>query len=244
MNLYVGTSGWSYPNWQGIFYPAEVKSKQYLEYYATQFNSVELNSSFYRLPKLEVVKGWRQRTPQNFHLCPKLSRWITHVKRLHEPEEPLEKFMSLFKALKHKLGPILVQLPPNLSLDSHYIEPFFDLFKNQYGNFQFAIEARHGSWISKAAFDLLDRYHLAWVIADSGGLYPEAVHVNSDLVYLRFHGRKELYASNYSSRELQPFAKKAKAWLEQGKKVWAFFNNDALGYAAANARVFRDLIIQ
>lgn len=239
----MGTSGWSYPEWAKRFYPDSVKAKAYLEYYCTQFSAVELNASFYRLPQLKVVKGWRDRTPAQFRFCPKLSRYITHIKRLKEARAPLKLFFTRMAPLRAKLGPILVQLPPTLALTSPHVEPFFDTLKKKYGTFRFAIEARHDSWTSDAAMHLLEAYDLGWVIADSGGHYPERVDITSDFAYFRFHGPKELYASQYRKGELAPFARIARTWLKKKKAIWAFFNNDVNAYAPKNAQTFRELTL-
>jgi len=242
-DLHVGTSGWSYQHWAGRFYPKEVKSREYLEYYVTHFDCVELNACFYRLPKEAVVKGWMKRTPDEFLFCLKMSRWITHIKRLHEAGDSLKMFFDRFRPLKKKLGPLLVQLPPSLIFNEDKVRPFFKLLHGRYRNYRFALEARHPSWVDDKVFTTLSQYGIAWVIADSGGFYPSEVVVTTDFVYLRFHGPGGLYASNYPEELLQPYAESSKTWLQQGKSVWAFFNNDANAHAVENARAFRAMIM-
>lgn len=240
--LYIGTSGWSYKHWEGIFYPKEVKLAKYLEYYTTKFNCVELNSSFYHLPQKKTVSGWVQRTPDAFKFCPKLSRYITHQKKLIDIEEPLQKFFDLFEEMKKKLGPVLIQLPPGLEFDPSLIEEFLELLKKRYHSHRFAIEVRNRTWITDHFFNLLEKYGIAFVIADSGTRFPYHETVTTDFVYLRFHGHESLYASNYSEADLAGYAQKIKHWLEQGNKVWGFFNNDFHGFAVKNAERLRNLI--
>ncbi len=241
-HVHIGTSGFSYSDWQGLFYPPEVKSKTYLEYYATQFDCVELNSCFYHLPKKEVVQGWYNRTPGDFRFCPKLSRLITHIHKLKSPDL-LHAFFNVFEPLKEKLGPVLIQLPPSLKVDAPQVEPFFRFLQSRYGKFLFAVEARHPSWISEEAYHLLKTYQLEWVISDSGGVYPSAPIVIGKIVYLRFHGPRDLYSSDYPIDILQAYALLVRELLQQKKKIWAFFNNDVHGYAVKNAREFRQLVL-
>jgi uncharacterized protein YecE (DUF72 family) len=239
----VGTSGWSYKHWAGgVFYPADVKSAKWLEYYLTQFDCTELNASFYRLPEAKTVDGWRERVPADFKFCPKLSRWITQLKKLKDPAEPLKTFFDRFEPLRERLGPVLVQLPPNFGYDAARTEFFYTLLREHYAAYRFALEARHESWFSPASLDLMRQYRIALVIADSGTRFPHNETITADWTYLRFHGPDGLYASNYAPEQLAGYADKIKAWLEQGLQVWAFFNNDAQGYAPKNARQLRDLV--
>jgi uncharacterized protein YecE (DUF72 family) len=153
--LYIGTSGWSYQHWSGIFYPIDIQPDKYLEHYITKFNCVELNSSFYHLPRDTTISGWAKRTPEKFRFCPKMSRFITHQMRLAKIEEPLKKYFDLFKGMRMRLGPILVQLPPGLSYNKSLVVDFLGTLKNQYFEYRFAIEIRHKSWIRDDFFDLL-----------------------------------------------------------------------------------------
>ena len=240
--LFIGTSGWSYRHWSGIFYPENVKPTQYLEYYLTKFNCVELNSSFYHLPRESTVKGWMKRTPESFRFCPKLSRFITHLKRLVKSEEALGKYFVVFQDLKMKLGPVLIQLPPGLSYDKSLIADFFDLLNAQYNQYRFAIEVRHKSWISDDFFQLLEQYGISFVMADSGNRFPYHEVVTADFVYLRLHGPEELYASNYDESDLLKYAEKIINWLNEDLEVWVFFNNDFGGFAVKNAMSLHEMI--
>jgi uncharacterized protein YecE (DUF72 family) len=238
--LHIGTSGWSYKHWHHIFYPDDLAASKYLEYYITQFNCVELNSSFYHLPLKATVEGWMRRTPADFIFCAKLSRYITHQLRLNNAEEALERFFAIFDIMKSRLGPVLIQLPPGLRYDSDKAENFFNILNRYYGDYQFALEIRHKSWITDKAFKILEENKIAFTIADSGERYPYYETTTADFVYMRFHGNGQLYASNYDENELIDYARKIGKWLEEGKQVWVFFNNDIHGYAVQNARSLRD----
>lgn len=233
--LFIGTSGWSYRHWSGIFYPEHIKPEGYLEYYITRFNVVELNASFYNLPKKATVKGWVERTPDAFHFCPKLSRFITHQKRLVSIEEALRKYFDVFQYMKMKLGPVLIQLPPGLSYDASLIRDFFDVLKEQHNHYRFAIEVRHKSWISDHFFQLLEQYGIAFVMAFSGNRFPYHEAVTADHVYLRFHGPEKLYASDYDESDLRQYAEKIIHWINADHEIWVFFNNDFGGFAIQNA---------
>jgi len=157
-------------------------------------------------------------------------------------EAALEKFFDVFEGMIEKLGPILVQLPPGLSYDEPRIQYFLELLKKQYNQYRFAVEIRNRSWINDHFFDLLSHYGTAFVIADSGSRYPYYEAVTTDFVYLRFHGREQLYASDYNEYDLRQYAGKIAGWLNDGKKVWVFFNNDYFGFAVKNAEKLIEII--
>lgn len=240
--LYIGTSGWSYKHWSGIFYPEDLKPAHYLEYYITRFSCVELNSSFYHLPRGTTVDGWLRRTPESFRFCLKISRFITHQKRLKDSGEALQRFFDVFDALRPRMGPVLIQLPPGLNYNRSLASDFFELIKTRYKSCRFAIEVRHKSWITDDFFALLGQYGIAFVIADSGGRFPYYKAVTADFVYLRFHGPEKLYASDYAESELRQHAEKIINWLKAGHEVWVFFNNDFHGFALKNAFKLEEMI--
>lgn len=241
-NLHVGTSGWSYQHWKGVFYPEGLKPSEYLEYYIKYFSCVELNSCFYHLPKEKTVQGWIKRTPRYFKFCPKISRFITHRKRLFEVDEAVDNFFRIFSEMKNKMGPVLIQLPPGLEYDEPRIIYFLEFLKQKYSGFRFAFEIRDQSWICDRFFELLGCYHMGFVIADSGRRFPYSETITTDFIYLRLHGSKNLYATDYTEDELSGIARKSKKWLSQDKTVWIFFNNDYHGYATKNARELINII--
>jgi uncharacterized protein YecE (DUF72 family) len=242
--LHIGTSGWSYKHWSGIFYPEYCKADKYLEFYTTKFACVELNSSFYHLPLKSTVTGWMNRTPETFKFCTKLSRLITHQLQLVNAEGALQNFLDVFGGMNKRLGPVLIQLPPGLTYNQSLISNFFNIIKEKYSCFQFAVEVRNKSWINDNFFDLLGWYGITFVIADSGDRFPYSETVTSGSVYLRFHGREQLYASDYDETDLRSYAEKIINWLSEGKEVWVFFNNDYHGFAVKNAGRLIEIVSQ
>lgn len=240
--LYIGTSGWSYKHWAEIFYPKDIRPEKYLEFYTGKFSCVELNSSFYNLPWKSTVTGWMNRTPDTFKFCPKMSRFITHQLQLVNVEEASAKFFDVFEGMRTKLGPVLIQLPPGMSYDKSLISNFFDLIKAKASHYRFAVEVRNKSWIDDNFFNLLAKNGIAFVIADSGSRFPYYETITTGFVYLRFHGREQLYASDYSETDLKLYAEKIINWLNEDKEVWVFFNNDFHGYAIKNAGRLKEII--
>ena len=239
--IHIGTSGWSYRDWREIFYPENLKPAEYLSFYAKEFGVTEINTSFYHLPKLSTVEGWVQKVPARFYFCPKISRYITHVKRLLEPEETLPPFFHVFDPAKKHLGPVLIQLPPSLTFDAERTAHFFNVLKTNYGHYKFALEGRHRSWLSAEATALLQQYKIAWVIALSGNRWPYAETITAPHIYIRFHGPDGRYDSLYPEKTIASFAGKIREWQGQ-HKIWAFFNNDWHGYALQNARQLTALL--
>ena len=198
--VYIGTSGYSYSHWSKVFYPRELPQSKWLEYYAENFNTVELNVTFYRLPQESAFSTWYKKTPKDFTFAVKGSRFITHVKKLNNIEDSLVLFMKRAKILKEKLGVILWQLPPNLKINTERLEDFLkNLKKYKHIN---AFEFRNESWFDEKIYSLLKKYNSVLVIADSPR-YPLEEILTADFVYVRFHGGKVLYGSEYSKKELK-----------------------------------------
>jgi uncharacterized protein YecE (DUF72 family) len=237
-----GTSGWSYQDWaKGVFYPEGVRPGRWLEYYATQFDCVELNASFYRMPQEQTLKDWQARAPDHFKFCPKMSRFITQLKKLRDVERPLSTFFERFDNIKSGLGPVLIQLPPSLGFHRDRTEHFFQLLQ-PHRDYRFALEVRHKTWLGEEALGLLRQYDIALVISQSDGRFPYSETVTTDFVYLRFHGPGALYASDYAQDMLADYALKIKTWLKEVHAAWAFFNNDLFAYAVKNARQLREMV--
>jgi uncharacterized protein YecE (DUF72 family) len=207
-----------------------------LEYYVQHFDTVELNATFYRLPKPETFENWNARTPDHFLWALKASKYITHTKRLKDPGEPLDRFYTAASGLKEKLGPILFQLPPSLPFDEKEFERFC---QSLHRSRRHTLEARHPSWISDRLFAILKNYNIALCIADTAGRYPYHEVVTADFVYVRLHGSTKLYASEYSEGELKTWAEKIKAW---GKDTYLYFDNDFSGYAVKNAKRLKEIL--
>jgi len=233
--LYIGTSGWVYSHWESIFYPKGLPSRDKLKYFSQHFKTVEINYSFYHLPRPSTYQNWYNQTPEGFLFAVKASRFITHIKRLKGIEEAWKTFIENALNLKEKLGPILFQFPPSFSATEENIKRLEDFLKMLSKNLKFAFEFRHKTWCDKKVYDLLKKYRVAWVIADSPQ-YPRADVVIANFVYIRMHGSKAMFSSNYTKKELSPLAQKIKKWLKQRKDVYCYFNNDAYGYAIKNAK--------
>lgn len=241
--FHVGTSGWSYAGWQGTFYPEKMKPKEYLQFYATKFNNTEINSSFYHLPKEQTVINWVEMVPDEFTFCPKLSRYITHMKKLNEADEPMERFFGKFDKINAKMGPVLVQLPSQVRFNREKAEAFYKLATERYGEYEFVIEIRHISWYEPESLSLMRKYGFGLVISQSGSVFPYSEEVTARNIYIRFHGPEELYSSSYTEKMLKEYAEKCFRWMDKGHVIWAFFNNtDVGGYAFKNAETFENLL--
>lgn len=238
--IHIGTSGWSYKHWREIFYPAEVKPPEYLSYYSTHFDTVEINTSFYHLPKEKTVQHWAEVVKKGFYFCPKISRYVTHIKKLNDPQDTFPPFFALFEDVKSRLGPVLIQLPPSLAFHEEKAIEFYSALK-KYKGFHFALEPRHASWLSEQSIALMKKNHVAFVIADSGGRWPSGEFITDRHVYIRFHGPGN-YDISYTEEFLQKYAGKISAWKKDNRKIWAFFNNDGHGFAIRNARKLIALI--
>lgn len=234
-NLNIGTSGWSYP-WKGLFYPETLKPAEYLGFYAQQFTCTEINSSFYNYPMERTIEKWLAATPPDFKFAPKLNREITHERRFVDVEEPLEKFMSRFRIMGERLGPVLIQIAASFRFQATVAEHFFALLHRSYPGLAFAFEPRHESWFGAESLALLGRYGIALVMASSGQRFPEAPLRTSKLLYCRLHGAEKLYDSSYKDEKLQEYAHLIRDQLKAGRPGWVFFNNTMRGQAIGDAR--------
>ena len=240
--FHIGTSGWSYKDWLEIFYPKKLKSTDWLAHYAKTFDCTEINGSFYRLPQKQTVINWMSKVPKDFLFCPKMSRYLTHLKRLKEPEEPLERFFSVFEPMQKQMGPVLIQLPKIVPFDYNVSEHFYRLLKEKYSFYQFAIEVRHESWMTEDSYTLMAKYDIAFVISHSGDHFPYREVVTSDNIYFRFHGPTSLYNSKYDDETMKKYSRLFTQWLRRGHDVWIFFNNDWFGYGIENALTLRKFL--
>ena len=239
--VFVGTSGWIYKGWAGTFYPPSVKGAAQLEYYATRFNTVEINVTFYRLPLPSMVKGWRQRSPEGFSFAVKGSRFITQMKKLNVERASIKVFFDRAKLLKEKCGPILWQLPPNFGFNGERLDRFLGIVPKR---FQHAVEFRHPSWYEhEETFEILRKHRAAHVSVSSLRM-PMNLSVTSDFVYIRFHGLEHGAAHDYMRKELQPWADHCHRCVDNGISVYAYFNNDWNTRAPVNAEMFREMIGQ
>jgi uncharacterized protein YecE (DUF72 family) len=232
LECYIGTSGWHYEHWRGIFYPGELAKAKWLEFYASYFATVELNNSFYRLPSEDAFTSWYQSTPTNFTFAVKVSRFITHIKRLKGTEEAVEKFSSRARILGKKLGPLLYQLPPNMHRNDRVLESFISALPE---GARHVIEFRHPSWLEEGVFRTLHNYNVGLCVFDMPDFRCPVV-ATADFAYVRFHGSTGLYSSCYSDEELTYWAKRLAGLSANLKAMYIYFNNDAEAYAVSNAK--------
>jgi len=263
-DIRVGISGWTYAGWRGDFYPRGLAQRLELAYASERMTSIEINGSFYSLQRPTSYAAWRGQTPDDFVFAVKGGRFITHMKKLRDVEAPLANFFaSGVLALGPKLGPVLWQIPERLRFDPDLLESFFRLLPRTHGQaavlgarrdakiredrvlteplpgledrrIRHALEFRSESFCTDEAFDLMRRYDVACVIADTAGRWPKADVVTSDLVYVRLHGDEELYVSGYSDAALDHWAERCLAWSEHADVV-VYFDNDVKGYAPHDA---------
>ena len=235
----IGTSGFSYAGWRGVFYPPDLPSGEWLAFYAREFATVELNVTFYRTPRESTYRGWAQAVGEDFAFVLKAPRLITHIKRLADCRESLERFLAPTAPLAARLALVLLQLPPGLRFDAPLLDGFLDQLPRGFP--PLAWEPRHRSFADEAALAWFRERRQSLVVADSGGRYPTIQAFTAPPAYLRFHGPAGLYASPYSDGQLAEHL----AWTDENvpphTTVYAFFNNDAGGHAVANARTLRAL---
>jgi uncharacterized protein YecE (DUF72 family) len=237
-NVYIGTSGWSYKGWDKAFYPSEVPKTRQFEFYSTQFRTVEINATFYRLPSTSMVRGWRDKAPEGFVFAVKGSRFITHMKKLANLDGAVNKFFDRIKAMRKRIGVILWQLPPNLGKDIPRLGAFLRLLPR---NYAYAVEFRHASWLEAETFSLLRKHSVAHVSVSSLGM-PKNLMVTSDLVYIRFHGLEKGAAHDYTIEELRPWARHIRKQAAAGNTVFVYFNNDLNVRAPGNARMLNEMV--
>jgi uncharacterized protein YecE (DUF72 family) len=188
-NIHIGTSGWSYKHWKEIFYPGKMKPTDYLSFYAQYFNITEINTSFYHLPKPETVLGWMEKVHKGFKFCPKISRYLTHMKKLREPEESLERFFEIFEPMQKKMGPVLIQIPHMVKFNYEVADQLFKLLKKKYKKYSFVLEPRHNTWFEDKSLLLLTGYEIGLVISQSGVYFPYSERVTAKNIYVRFMAR-------------------------------------------------------
>jgi uncharacterized protein YecE (DUF72 family) len=240
--ILVGCSGWNYKHWRnGVFYPSRLAAKAWLGFYASEFDTVELNTTFYRLPRRTAVERWVAETPPEFVFAVKVSRYMTHVKRLQDVEWHLPLLLDRIECLlgTPKLGPLLWQLPPTLQRDDKRLEIALASFPR---DLRHAIEFRHESWFTDAVLDLLRAHEVALVVADRPEIRGfQTDHVTTNFVFVRLHHGSRGRRGNYSQTELEEWARRIRGWAGS-RDVYVYFNNDWEGFAPANARNLRLLL--
>jgi uncharacterized protein YecE (DUF72 family) len=232
--IVLGTSGWQYKDWRGRFYPDKLPQKQWLEHYAEEFCTVEVNNAFYRLPERTTFQQWRERTPENFCFAVKMSRYLTHIKRLKEPEEPIQRFFGRAEALGPKLGPVLFQLPPNLRCDTGLLDAALSLVPS---HAKIAVEPRHESWWTDETRRVLERHGAALCWADRNSRPLTPLWTTASWGYLRMHEGRAKPWPRYGRTALRSWVGRITGLT----RVYVYFNNDPGGAAITDARAFRSL---
>ncbi len=238
MQYYVGTSGWHYDHWRHRFYPQGLTKAKWLEFYARHFTTVELNNSFYRLPSEAAFANWHHSSPPGFTFAVKVSRFITHIKRLKDSEQPVATFLDRAGGLGEKLGPLLYQLPPNMPRDDERLASFLSILPE---GLRHVVEFRHQSWLEEGVFQILRNYNTGLCVFDMPGLCCPVL-ATADFAYIRLHGSTGLYWSCYSDDELADWARKLAGLATKLKAVYVYFNNDAEAFAVRNAVTLRDYL--
>jgi uncharacterized protein YecE (DUF72 family) len=236
--VHVGCSGWVYPHWRERFYPKGVPQREWLGFYAEHFDTVEVNNTFYRLPKPPMVEGWAEHSPRGFTFAVKVSRYMTHIKRLTMVETGLKRFYEPLEPLtgSGKLGPLLWQFPPNFHRDT---ERLADSLAKLPGG-RHALEFRHESWFTDEVYSLLGEHDVALVIGDESSRWVSTPHVRTtDWTYIRLHHGTRGRHGNYSPSEIERWARRIRQW-RRDTEVYAYFNNDWEGYAIRNAKLLKD----
>ncbi len=236
--IHIGTSGWHYDHWQGPFYPKGLAGEEMLGFYAERFRAVEINNSFYQLPSAETLAAWRGSVPEGFVFAVKASRYITHMKKLKDPAEPVGNFLERIGALGERLGPVLFQLPPKWRCNTERLRRFLEQLP---GRFRYTFEFRDASWFRKEVLDLLREANAAFCIYQLAGVLSPR-EVTADFVYVRLHGPGAAYQGCYDVGTLSGWAGAVTAWARQGREIYCFFDNDQRGYAARNAMKLQDLL--
>lgn len=235
--VHIGTSGWDYAAWKGKFYPDTVPSGQLLPEYAKSFATVEINRSFYRLPTHRALVTWREQTPDDFIFACKASRYLTHRKKLKDPDEPVNRLMRTLEPLENKLGPILFQLPPNWRVNPERLEV---LLQRLPAGHRYTFELRDQSWLREDIYELLEQHNAALCFYDFKGFRSPEI-VTADFVYVRLHGPNEQpYWGAYDGRSLSAYARKMKRWTQAGKDVYCYFDNDWEACAPNDAKRLLD----
>jgi uncharacterized protein YecE (DUF72 family) len=237
MALRIGTSGWNYRHWRGRFYPDDLPAHGWFKHYCEAFDTVEINNTFYHLPTEATFDGWRDQAPKGFLYAVKANRFITHMKKLKDPEEPLELFLGRARRLGAHLGPILYQLPPRWKPNLERLEKFCEQLPDDLTH---VIEFREPDWLKEETYRILAQYRVCLCIHDLIRDHPR--RITGKATYVRFHGAGTKYGGSYSDSALQRWAGWMREAAEESHEVYAYFNNDSNAYAVANAQALHEIL--
>jgi uncharacterized protein YecE (DUF72 family) len=240
-DIRIGTSGFHYKHWIGRFYPPKTPASKMLDFYLQHFDTVELNNSFYRLPTAEAFDAWRDATPADFVFAVKASRFITHNKKLKDPEHALDNLLPRAAHLGPKLGPILFQLPPHWRVNPERLESLLEILPR---DLRYTFEFRELSWITPAIISILTKFNTAFCIYELAG-YHSPLDITADFAYVRLHGpSRGKYQGSYSKERLNLWVRQIETWAKSLKAIYIYFDNDQHGYAAANALTLKSMLSQ
>lgn len=235
-SIFAGTSGWHYKHWRGPFYPEKLPQNQWLQFYSQRFDTVELNTTFYRLPPENTPLEWKKNTPPDFCFAAKGSRFITHMKKLRDPEAALEKFFERIHGLGKKLGPIVFQLPPQWPADQDRLKQFLRALPRRR---RYAFEFRNPTWNTPEIYRLLEKHNAALCIFDLAGT-QSPIELTADFTYIRLHGPGGKYQGSYDDAALGAWAARIEKWALAASYI--YFDNDQAGYAPQNAARLREIL--
>jgi len=239
--LHIGTSGWQYRDWRGRFYPADRPARAWLDYYAATFTTVEVNSAFYRLPAADTFRGWAEQTPPDFIVAVKASRYLTHIRRLLDPVEPVARFLDRAAGLGGKLGPVLLQLPPTLPVEVERLDETLAQFP---AGIRVAVEPRHRSWWTDEVRQVLTAHRAALCWADRDGRPVTPLWATADFGYLRLHAGRATPRPSYGRGAIDGWLGRLADTYPSGQDVFVYFNNDHAAAAVANAATMSDRAVR
>ncbi|MFC7522489.1 DUF72 domain-containing protein [Parapedobacter sp. GCM10030251] len=236
--IYIGTSGWHYKHWKGVFYPEKLKERDQLSFYSKSFYTVEINNSFYRLPSESTFNNWKDQVPTDFLFAVKANRYITHLKKLNEVAEYTRDFVQLANHLGKKLGPFLFQLPPSWKLNLDRLSNFAEILPKGY---RYAFEFRNQDWYVPGVYEVLRHHNCAFCIYELAG-HQSPIEITADFAYVRLHGPGGKYQGKYSDATMSEWADRCRAWKQKGKDIFFYFDNDEKAYAVDNAKTLAELL--
>jgi uncharacterized protein YecE (DUF72 family) len=238
--VHIGTSGFHYKHWRGPFYPEKLPASKWLEFYTRHFDTVELNNTFYRLPVEGGLLNWKESTPRNFCFAVKGSRFLTHMKKLKDPERGIARFFERVDLLERKLGPVVFQLPPWWEADLDRLEGFLAALPARH---RYAFELRNPTWHTPEIYRALKRRNAALCIFEIAGQHS-GFEVTANFTYVRLHGPGGAYQGSYSSNALHKWAERIRSWQRELRAIYIYFDNDQSAYAAKNALSLKRLVEQ
>ena len=236
--LFIGTSGWVYRHWVGPFYPKGIKARDHLGFYAERFDTVEVNGTFYRLIAKDVLARWREQTPDDFVFACKGSRYLTHMKRLKDCDQGLDRFFDRVLSLGDKLGPVIFQLPGNFKPDHARLAEFADCVPK---GRRYAFEFRNPAWFDATTLEILRERNAALCLYEFAG-QEAPLELTADFVYIRLHGPDGAYQGSYGDEALAGWASRLRKWSRRGLDAYCYFDNDQHGYAPQNALRLKELL--